>query len=135
MMISIPRNCVADAHDSAMRPFSSWTSIRRCPSIRVIGTTTSFVRAMLHLLLVDLVGLVPGALDACHDRMGGHAGRRPHRQSGADHVRCALDAEAGDPRESPVEWRHRVPEVALGASDARMPSPDGPVGAVVPLND
>ena len=29
MMSSMPRNCVDDAHASAMRPFSCWTSMRR----------------------------------------------------------------------------------------------------------
>ena len=37
-IVSIPRNIVPDAHESATLPPSTFTSIRRCPSIRVIGS-------------------------------------------------------------------------------------------------
>ena len=43
---SRPRNCVHVAHASATIPFSACASMRRCPSMRVIGSTTSLVLAM-----------------------------------------------------------------------------------------
>ncbi len=47
MMISMPRNWVEDAQESVIFPFSACTSIRRCPSIRVMGSTTTLVAAMV----------------------------------------------------------------------------------------
>ena len=41
---SIPRNIVPELHASVMKPPSTWASMRRCPSIRVTGSTT--IRAM-----------------------------------------------------------------------------------------
>jgi hypothetical protein len=46
MMTSIPRNCVDVAHALEMRPFSASVSMRRCPSMRVIGSTTTLVAAV-----------------------------------------------------------------------------------------
>ncbi len=46
-----------------------------------------------------------------------------------------LDAEAADVGQPVVERRHRVPEIPLGAADARMPGADRPAGPAVPLED
>ena len=43
MTISMPRNCVEVAHALVMLPFSACASIRRWPSMRVIGSTTTLV--------------------------------------------------------------------------------------------
>ena len=155
MTISIPRNWVEVAHALAIRPFSAWASIRRWPSIRVMGSTTTLVLAMV-LLLPRSVGPVPAdglalvppttgssrgsaaladLVDAGRDGVGRHAGRRPDRQRRAEQVHPLLDAEPADVGQPVVERRHRVPEVRLGAADAGMPGADRPAGAGVPLED
>src|ERR1700690_1744633 len=56
-------------------------------------------------------------------------------QAETDRVDPAAHIEAVDIGEPLVEWRHRVPEIRLGATDAGMPAADRPVGAFVPLDD
>src|SRR6266511_15399 len=55
MMISMPRNCVEVAHALVIVPFSACASIRRWPSIRVIGSTTTLVVAMAASLTLRLL--------------------------------------------------------------------------------
>src|SRR5512145_2333381 len=135
----MPRNCVALAHAFAMRPFSACVSIRRCPSIRLIGSTTTLVLAMAALLLLGLYHgkLAPLArlVDARGDRMRRDTRRRAHRQAEPDGVRGTLDGEPAHVGQAAVERGHRVPEPALGATDARVARADGPAGARVPLED
>ena len=52
-----------------------------------------------------------------------------------DRVDPCADIEAGDIREPLVERRHRVPEIRLGAANARVAASDRPVGAFVPAHD
>src|ERR1019366_4928556 len=112
MMISRPRNCVAEAHALEIFPFSDCASMRRWPSIRVIGSTTTLVLAIALLLLWtgfrNLLGLL-AALDLVQDghrRVGHDAGGGAHRERGADRVHLALDAKAGDIRQAAVERGH-----------------------------
>ena len=94
MMISIPRNWVEVAQALAIRPFSAWASIRRCPSIRVMGSTTTRVLAMGLLL--------PGGRGS----VARPAVRRCRRARAAP----ALAAAAGSGgRRSPARARRRRP--------------------------
>ncbi len=153
--ISMPRNWVEVAHALAIRPFSAWASIRRCPSIRVMGSTTTRVLAMVPLLPGTGRSARPGrrlAGAADHGKLpraapladlvdaGGHGVsadpcRRSDRQRGPQEVDPAFDAEPSDVGQPIVERRHRVPEIGLGAADAGMPGADRPAGPGVPLED
>ena len=62
------------------------------------------------------------------------AATRPVRLE-PDRIDPAAHVEAVDIGEPLVEWRHRVPEIRLGATDAGMSAADRPVGALVPLDD
>src|SRR3990167_3950650 len=99
---SIPRNWVALAQASAIRPFSSCTSIRRWPSIRVVGSTTTLVLAMVRLL-PGRSGFHDGEFLALpevrypgHGGMGHHAGCGPDGRSRPDQVHPGLDPESAD---------------------------------------
>src|SRR5450759_84053 len=141
MMISMPRNCVDDAHALAIFPFSDCASMRRWPSMRVIGSTTTLVLAIVILRFGSgfrhLVGRL-AALDlrehgggcVSRDTGGGTDGER-----GPDRVDALFDSETSNIREAPVEGRHRVPEVRLGAADAGMAGADRPACARIPLED
>ena len=106
MTISMPRNWVEVAHALVIRPFSACASIRRWPSIRVIGSTTTLVLAM-GLLLPGAAGpFVPAGGSPVPPSTGSsrarrrwriwwtpvatacarHAGRRADRQRGAEEV-------------------------------------------------
>jgi hypothetical protein len=61
--------------------------------------------------------------------------RHSDRQRTAEHVDLTLDTEPGDVWQPFVERRHGIPELPLGASDARMASPDRPARPHVPLDD
>src|SRR5688500_4351591 len=117
MMISIPRNCVDEAHAFAIRPFSDCASIRRCPSMRVIGSTTTLVLAIALTLVASgfrhlLGGLAPPDLGQDGGRaMGGDTRCRADGQRHADRVHALFDREPANVRQPPVERRHRVPEV------------------------
>src|SRR5215831_13524090 len=52
----------------------------------------------------------------------------PHR------INPPADIETGDFGQALVEWRHRVPKIRLGATDAGMTAADRPIGAFVPLD-
>jgi len=40
-IVSMPRHIVPDDHALVIFPASTWASMRRCPSMRVIGSTTT----------------------------------------------------------------------------------------------
>ena len=70
---------------------------------------------------------------------GGHAVGGEHRRGaaddpGADPVRRGLHAESRHGRQAPIERRHRVPEVALGAADAAVSGAHRPARALVPAH-
>src|ERR1035437_1181285 len=139
--VSIPRNCVEVAHALEILPFSDCASMRRWPSMRVIGSTTTLVLAIVRLLRGRRFGYLVGAAAAMDLRvhrgraMRGDSGGGPDRERGADEVRALLDREPADVRQAAVERSHRVPEVRLGAAEARMPGADRPARAAVPLED
>ena len=129
-------------------PPSTSASIRRWPSIRVTGSTTTWVMAGLPSSVIGSgAGLPrpsrgrPGWCSACHQRWAremkpwaAKAAPTPDRGPEADLVDAGGDAEAGHAREVLVEGRHLVPEVGLGAADARVAAADRPVGAAVPAD-
>src|ERR1039458_6843249 len=141
MMVSIPRNCVDVAHALEIFPFSDCASMRRWPSMRVIGSTTTLVLAIVRLLLGRRLGYLVGAAAATNLRehrgraVRGDPGRRPYRERQADRVGAPLDRESADVRQAAVEWRHRVPEVRLGAAKAWMSGADRPARPIVPHED
>src|SRR5450756_1302374 len=141
MMISMPRNCVDDAHALAIFPFSDCASMRKWPSMRVIGSTTTLVLAIVILRFGSGFRHLVGRLAALDLRVhsGGcvrrDAGGRANGERGADSVDALLHRETAHVRESPVEGRHRVPKVRLGAADAGMAGADGPARARVPEED
>src|ERR1043166_295400 len=144
MIVSMPRNCVDVAHALVMRPFSAWASMRRCPSIRVMGSTTILVVAIARTSRFLLgwgfdyrqgFAALPHLMHAGRDGVRGDTGGRAHREREADRVGIAFHAEAGDVRQAAIERRHRVPEVPFGAAEAGMARPDGPAGAAIPLED
>src|ERR1035437_4700666 len=126
MMVSIPRNCVDVAHALEIFPFSDCASMRRWPSMRVIGSTTTLVLAIVRLLPGCRLGYLVGAAAATNLRehrsraVRGDPCRRPYRERQTDRVRALLDRESADVRQAAVERRHRVPEVRLGAAKAWM---------------
>src|SRR5665647_3149081 len=139
--ISMPRNWVDEAHALVIRPFSDCASMRRCPSMRVIGSTTTFVLAIVSLRgVVRLWYLLggPASLDLRVDRayrVRGHSGGSADRQRRADRVHAPLDRIAAHIGKASVEGRHRIPEVRLGAADAGMSRADRPIRSRVPLED
>src|SRR5450759_2319526 len=141
MMISMPRNCVDDAHALAIFPFSDCASMRRWPSMRVIGSTTTLVLAIVILRFGSGFRHLVGRLAALDLRVhsGGcvcrDAGDRADCQRGTDSVDALLHRETTHIREASVEGRHRVPEARLGAADAGMAGADGPARACVPEED
>src|ERR1043165_3421735 len=148
MTISMPRNWGEWPHALVIRPPSAWASIRRCPSMRVMGSTTTLVAAMGLLLPAGgrrrRAGVpgqdgqlppLPRLVDAGGDGVRGDARRRTERERSAEDVHGALHAEAAHVGEPVVERRHRVPEVPLGAADAGVPRPDRPAGPPVPHED
>src|SRR5512145_2531622 len=143
MIISIPRNCVEVAHAFVIRPFSAWASMRRWPSILVNGSTTILVVAMTISFLLRRSGFLQhrefapfsDLVDPCRDRVRRDAGGRADRERETNRVGVALDTEAGDIGQTPVERRHRVPEMALGAAEARVARADRPAGARIPQED
>src|ERR1035437_7092986 len=141
MMVSIPRNCVDVAHALAILPFSDCASMRRWPSMRVIGSTTTLVLAIVRLLRGRRFGYLVGVAAATDLRVyrgravRGDSGGSPDRERGADRVRALFHREPADVRQSAVERGHRLPEVRLGAAEARMPGADGPARTAVPHED
>src|SRR5450759_2529685 len=141
MMISMPRNCVDDAHALAIFPFSDCASMRKWPSMRVIGSTTTLVLAIVILRFGSGFRHLVGRLAALDLRVHGgcgvrrDAGDRADCERGTDIVDALLHRETTHVRESPVEGRHRVPEVRLGAADAGMAGADWPACARIPLED
>src|SRR5512143_975813 len=109
MMISMPRNWVDDAHALAIIPFSDWASIRRWPSMRVIGSTTTLVLAIAVLLVGARLGHLvsgrasPDLVQDGHPGVRRHAGGGADRERGADGVDAPLHAEAAHVGEPIVE--------------------------------
>src|SRR5664279_3082921 len=119
MMISMPRNCVEEAHALVIFPFSDCASMRRWPSMRVIGSTTTLVLAIVVLRFVPCIHLMAGLTAADlrehgPDRMGGDPRGGADREGRSDGVHALLDRIAADVGEAPVERGHRVPEVRFG---------------------
>src|SRR5512139_3189891 len=121
----------------------SWTStsMRRCPSIRVMGSMTirlaivsPLVRLRSRRARLDALGDHAALADVRRDgvrrdtRHGGRADDQP------DRVGRPLDAEARERREVPVEGPV-VPEAGLAAADAAVPRLDRVADAVVPADD
>src|ERR1019366_6675164 len=94
MMVSIPRNCVDVAHALEIFPFSDCASMRRWPSMRVIGSTTTLVLAIVRLLLGRRLGYLVGAAAATNLRehrsraVRGDPCGRPYRERQPDRVRA-----------------------------------------------
>src|SRR5689334_25340584 len=90
MMISMPRNCVELAHALVIFPFSAWASMRRWPSIRVIGSTTTLVIATAASLWLlahhGQLAPLPDLVDTGRDGVRRDARRRAHRERRADRV-------------------------------------------------
>src|SRR5450759_242207 len=141
MIISMPRNCVDDAHALAIFPFSDCASMRRCPSMRVMGSTTTLVLAIVILRFGGGFRHLVGRLAALDLRVNsggsvrGNAGDCTNGEGSTDRVHALLYRESADIRQAPVERRHRVPKVGLGAADAGMAGADGPARARIPLQD
>ena len=120
-------------------PSSACTSMRRCPSMRVMGSTTTFPghgRTSSRKPMPSGCGRgrpgPSGAARSCgallRCRSAGRRWRRrapprpprpPSGQRGADQVGVALHAEAGHVGQPLVERRHGVPEVPLRCSRCR----------------
>src|SRR5512140_2585764 len=84
MMISMPRNCVDDAHAFAIMPLSESASMRRCPSMRVIGSTTTLVLAIALLLVGPGLGHLVSCLAASDLVEHRHPGVCHHASGGAN---------------------------------------------------
>src|SRR5512137_95504 len=115
---------------------SSSTSILRCPSILVMGSTT--IRfAMAHLLgLLFVVGgfvfFVRAAVtQRAEQAVRGNTCRRHRRQHDADVVDGLLPATDCSRLDGFLQGRHGVPEPDFRAADAAMPCHDGPGNAVI----
>ena len=146
-MISIPRNMVEEDQASCTAPPSTSASMRRCPSMRVTGSTTTCVmtvsllfsgvplagsagRRLAQLLLLAVH--VPFA--QLHEAVGGEGRRDTGGRPACRPVDIRVEPEAGEPGQVAVERGHLVPEVGLGAADAGMAAADRPVGALVPAD-
>src|SRR6266545_7736079 len=109
--------------------------------MRVIGSTTTLVLAIVILRfgcrLRHLVGRLAASDLSEHSSgcVGGDAGCRTDGERGTDCVDALLHRESTNIREAPVEGRHRVPEMRLGAADAGMAGADWPARARIPLED
>src|ERR1039458_2260971 len=109
--------------------------------MRVIGSTTTLVLAIVRLLPGRRFGYLVGAAAAADLRV--HRGRAVRGDSGGgsdrgrrtDRIRALLDREPADVREAAVERRHRVPEVRFRAAETGMSGADRPVRAIVPHED
>src|SRR5665647_1140020 len=113
MMVSMPRNCVDDAHALAIFPFSDCASMRRWPSMRVIGSTTTLVLAIVILRfgpgLRHLVSCL--AFPDLREHSGGsvrrHAGDSTDGECRTDRISAPFDGESANVRKSAVEGSHR----------------------------
>ena len=148
-MISMPRTMVPALQASVMRPSLTSASMRRWPSMRVMGSTT--MRVLMVHSLVRLVGFRHGGrrreagrfarlfpdlvvlADVGEDRVGGGARDGGRADGEADLVGRRLDAEAREAGEPLVEGPV-VPEARLGAADAAVAGLDGIADAVVPAD-
>src|ERR1035437_10607233 len=73
-----------------------------------------------------------------HDFANAMQGGRCRHQAGEtkpDRIDPLADIEADNIGEPPVERRHRVPEIRLGAANAGMTAADRPVSAFVPAHN
>src|SRR5208282_4987147 len=134
-IISIPRNMVDDDQASVTLPPSTSASIRRCPSMRVTGSTTMWVIA--RVLRTVVRNSVLGSRAMPHDladTMGDRRRAHNRRQTQADPIEVGAHLESGDIGQVPIERSHGVPEVRLRTADTRMTAADGPVGALIPSN-
>src|SRR5208283_3710668 len=132
-MISMPRNIVDDDQASLTFPPSTSASIRRCPSMRVTGSTTpwailSILGAAIRNLGLDSRMVQHELSGAMGSRRNAHDCRRPQ----ADFVEVGAHLESVHIRQAPIERRHGVPEVRLRTTDTWMAAPDGPVRALIP---
>src|SRR5665647_2463075 len=141
MIVSMPRNCVDDAHAFAIFPFSDCASMRKCPSMRVIGSTTTLVLAIVFLRFgCGLRHLLSGlASPDLREHRGcsvcRYAGSSTDRERHTDRIGALFNSETANIRQAAVERSHRVPEVRLGTADARMAGSNWPARARVPLED
>ena len=91
---SIPRNIVPELQASVMTPPSTWASMRRCPSIRVTGSTT--IRAMPSSLSFRTAQLLhglesaPSSIRFCPRPRLRPPDEPPYGQSSAIAARCRL---------------------------------------------
>src|SRR5512139_1649386 len=125
-MISKPRNRVPELQASFTFPFSTSTSMRRCPSMRGIGSiTTRFAMGSPSRLRRPArwpyLFILPAALPLRRLQHGvPNDGRaRDGRQPDADLIRRHVAVREGDVGELRVERREVVRPPVLGAPDAR----------------
>src|SRR5487761_2152771 len=156
-MSSRPRNMVPLLHASVTTPFVTSTSMRRCPSIRVIGSTTTRVmsRALLARRLVGrgrgrlvrlplseagrggdelahvlMVTLAPRP-DVADRPVGGAQGSHDADETEPDLVGRHVHGEPGRVAQAAVERGHLVPEARHRAADAAVARLDRPARPVV----
>src|SRR5512146_1745101 len=129
-MISNPRNSVPELQASLTFPFSTSTSIRRCPSMRGIGSMTTRLamgspsRARRPKLRVAFLLLLrPHRL--AH-RMARDRRARGDRDADPDLVGGQVPVRQGDVGEPPVIRGEVVVPPDLGAPDAKPPDLDAP---------
>src|SRR3972149_1809959 len=132
-MISKPRNRVPELQASFTLPFSTSTSMRRCPSMRGIGSiTTRFAMGspsrtfLFTVRWLFLLRLVAFPFHRLQHGVPGDGGAGGDRQADADLVRRQVPVRQGDVGELRVERGEVVRPVVLGAPQARRADLDAP---------
>src|SRR5579875_521861 len=136
---SMPRNMVPELHASDTFPPSTCASMRKCPSMRVTGSTTT--RAIETSYIVVLFRLfrqgVFGALFRTHEApLGMRRGKRSNStyHAPSDLFRANIYSETRHLWQWFVERRHSVPEAVRRAGDTAVPRLYRPTRSAIPAN-